>query len=73
MMVVFELAVPVYLNLAPNYDATLTPSYMSKRGAMFEGEFRYMTENFGSGTYLGCYLPKTKNMMIKIVKIYIFT
>src|SRR5262245_22627083 len=27
-----ELAVPYYLNLAPNYDLTLTPRYMQKRG-----------------------------------------
>lgn len=51
-----ELAVPVYLNLAPNYDATVTPRYISDRGPMFEGEFRYLTENFGSGQIWGGYL-----------------
>ena len=35
---------PIYLNLAPNYDATLTPRYMSERGAMLGGEFRYLYE-----------------------------
>lgn len=44
-----QLTAPVYLNLAPNYDLTLTPSYMSKRGAKLDAEFRYMTESFGSG------------------------
>ncbi|WP_445115881.1 LPS-assembly protein LptD [Acinetobacter sp. WZC-1] len=53
----FELAVPVYLNLAPNYDATITPRIISDRGAMAEGEFRYMTENFGEGRVWGSYLP----------------
>ena len=28
----FDLTLPYYLNLAPNYDATLTPRYMAKRG-----------------------------------------
>ncbi|ERS03133.1 MULTISPECIES: LPS-assembly protein LptD [Acinetobacter] len=52
-----QLTVPVYLNLAPNYDLTLTPSYMSKRGVKLDAEFRYMTENFGSGRIWGGYLP----------------
>ena len=52
-----ELAVPVYLNLAPNYDATVTPRYIADRGAMLEAEFRYLTENFGSGMLWGGYLP----------------
>ncbi len=52
----FELAVPVYLNLAPNYDATVTPRYIADRGPMLEGEFRYLTKNFGSGMIFGGYL-----------------
>ncbi len=52
-----QLTVPVYLNLAPNYDLTLAPSFMSKRGAKLDAEFRYMTENFGSGRIWGGYLP----------------
>ncbi len=38
----FDLLVPYYLNLAPNYDATLYPRLMSKRGVQLGGEFRYM-------------------------------
>ena len=34
-----------YFNLAPNYDATLYPTYMAKRGLLMEGEFRYLTES----------------------------
>ncbi|NHB57200.1 LPS-assembly protein LptD [Acinetobacter shaoyimingii] len=52
-----QLSVPIYLNLAPNYDATVTPRYMGDRGAMAEAEFRFMTENFGSGNIRGAYLP----------------
>jgi LPS-assembly protein len=36
---------PYYLNLAPNYDATLEPKVMSKRGAMLGGQFRYLSES----------------------------
>ena len=40
----FELATPYYFNLAPNYDATVTPRLMTKRGLMLEGEGRYLFE-----------------------------
>ncbi|ENX22767.1 hypothetical protein F892_02009 [Acinetobacter vivianii] len=53
-----QLAAPVYLNLAPNYDLTLTPSFMSKRGAKLDAEFRYMTESFGSGRIWGGYIAQ---------------
>ncbi|MFT6464663.1 MAG: LPS-assembly protein [Halopseudomonas sp.] len=39
-----ELTVPYYFNLAPNYDATLYPRFMSKRGLLMEGEARHMNE-----------------------------
>ncbi|MCH7390134.1 LPS-assembly protein LptD [Acinetobacter dispersus] len=51
-----QLITPVYLNLAPNYDLTLTPSYMSKRGPKLDADFRYMTENFGAGRIWGGYI-----------------
>lgn len=38
----FDVTAPYYLNLAPNYDATLTPRIMSKRGVMLGGQFRYL-------------------------------
>ncbi len=45
----FTVSIPFYLNLAPNYDATLTPHYMSKRGTNYQAQFRYLTpENHGS-------------------------
>lgn len=40
----FDLAVPYYWNIAPNYDLTIRPRFMSKRGGMLGGEFRYLTE-----------------------------
>jgi LPS-assembly protein len=37
-----EIGAPYYLNLAPNYDATIEPIYSSERGAMLEGQFRFI-------------------------------
>ncbi|KAF3977239.1 MAG: LPS-assembly protein LptD [Methylococcales symbiont of Iophon sp. n. MRB-2018] len=52
----FDATIPYYWNIAPNYDLTVWARYMSKRGAMFGGDFRYLTKkNEGS---LGLeYLP----------------
>ena len=33
----FDASIPYYLNLAPNYDATLTPRIMTKRGFQLGG------------------------------------
>jgi LPS-assembly protein len=52
----FELATPFYWNLAPNYDATLTPRLLSKRGIDMQGQFRYLLP-IGQGELLGGYLP----------------
>lgn len=38
----FDVRMPYYLNLAPNYDLTLEPRYMSKRGTQLRSEFRYL-------------------------------
>ncbi|MEB2870972.1 LPS-assembly protein LptD [Pseudomonas rhizosphaerae] len=51
----FTLVTPYYFNLAPNYDATLYPRYMAKRGVMMEGEFRYLTKT-SEGQFGGAYL-----------------
>lgn len=47
---------PIYLNLAPNYDATITPRLMSKRGAMLGGEFRWLYPE-GRGRVSGAWMP----------------
>jgi len=38
----FEVALPFYWNIAPNYDATITPRYMAKRGLQFLNQFRFL-------------------------------
>ena len=48
-------AQPVYWNIAPNLDATLTPKYMSHRGWQLNSEFRYLT-TLGEGQVAGEYL-----------------
>lgn len=51
----FELSVPYYWNIAPNYDATITPRYMAKRGVQLGAEFRYLGESYNgqvAGTIL---------------------
>lgn len=40
----FDIAAPVYWNIAPNFDAVITPRYMQKRGEMLRSKFRYLTE-----------------------------
>jgi LPS-assembly protein len=37
-----DLRWPIYINLAPNYDAQLIPRYMSRRGLQLGSEFRYL-------------------------------
>lgn len=39
-----DLAVPYYFNLAPHYDATLTPRIITERGLMLGAEFRYLAD-----------------------------
>ncbi|UDG80219.1 LPS assembly protein LptD [Candidatus Steffania adelgidicola] len=55
----FEFSVPYYLNLAINYDATITPNYMSKRGIQIQSEFRYLSQ-VGAGLVELDWLPKDK-------------
>jgi LPS-assembly protein len=40
----FAYEQPLYLNLGEQYDATITPRYMTKRGLQLKTEFRYLTE-----------------------------
>ena len=43
----FEFRIPYYWNIAPNQDATITPTYFTGRGAMLTGEYRYITRRTG--------------------------
>lgn len=41
-----EFSVPFYWNIAPNYDATFTPRYLSEHGYMLASELRHKSEFF---------------------------
>ena len=41
-----EITLPFYWNIAPNFDATLAPREMTKRGLMLNNEFRYLEPGF---------------------------
>lgn len=55
-----KISVPYYLNLAPNYDATITTDVYSNRNPMITGEMRYLTENYGHGQLTTAYMPRDK-------------
>ncbi|WP_341708581.1 LPS-assembly protein LptD [Halopseudomonas sp.] len=50
-----EIETPYYFNIAPNYDATLYPRYLSERGLQMEGDFRYLKED-NAGTLTAAFL-----------------
>lgn len=52
----FDWRQPIYFNIAPNIDDTLTPRLMTNRGLMLSNEFRYLTPT-GRGTLDLSYLP----------------
>ena len=47
-----EVAVPYYWNMAPNRDATLTPTLMSKRGINLGSGFRYLEPTYSGNIHL---------------------
>ncbi|MBI1394577.1 MAG: LPS assembly protein LptD [Betaproteobacteria bacterium] len=56
----FEFTQPVYLNLAPNFDATIAPRFLAKRGLMLNNEFRYLMPSF-RGIASVEYLPNDRD------------
>jgi len=52
----YTFGAPFYWNIAPNYDATLTPLYYTKRNFFGDGLFRYLT-NWSSGAIRGGFIP----------------
>lgn len=51
-----DISVPYYFNIAPNYDYTLSPQIITKRGVMLGNEFRFLTDHL-SGEISGQYMP----------------
>jgi LPS-assembly protein len=55
----FEVGVPYYWNIAPEYDATITPVSMAKRGLQLKNEFRYLDPRYAGELKLE-YMPEDK-------------
>ena len=51
-----EISVPFYWNIAPNYDATITPRVLTARGLQLRTQARYLTEA-SEGEAIAEYLP----------------
>lgn len=51
-----QVSVPYYLNLAPNYDATLTTHIHTQKNPMLQGQFRHLSR-YGQGEVNASYLP----------------
>jgi LPS-assembly protein len=54
-----ELTLPYYWNIAPNRDATLTPTIMTRRGVDLGAEFRYLEPTY-NGVARANYMPGDK-------------
>ena len=51
-----DIRVPYYWNIAPNYDATITPRLLTDRGLQLQTQFRYLTKTMNGSVnadYLG--------------------
>jgi len=55
----FDLGLPYYWNIAPNYDLTIVPHIYTERGLMMGGEYRFLTPN-SHGLIAGNFLPQDK-------------
>jgi len=62
-----EFSLPYYWNIAPNFDATITPHYMEERGTQWQNEFRYLTKA-GAGIMEFDYLLSDKEYKDDVAK-----
>jgi LPS-assembly protein len=56
-----ELELPFYWNIAPEQDATLVPTYMSKRGEQLKTQYRYLGHSY-FGQARAEYMPEDKEL-----------
>ena len=54
-----ELGLPYYWNIAPEQDATLTPTFMSKRGEQLKTRYRYLAPRYAGEVHLE-YMPEDR-------------
>ena len=55
-----DIALPVYLNLAPNYDALYSPRLIQERGLNHELKARYMNQYIGQWVLGGSFMADDK-------------
>lgn len=51
-----DVSVPVYINLAPNYDLLYSPRFIQERGTNHEAKARYLSRHIGSWTVGGAFM-----------------
>jgi len=54
-----DVSVPYYWNIAPNYDMTIAPRFMGRRGVQLSNEFRYLTPGY-SGELQVEWMPRDR-------------
>ncbi|TCV84696.1 LPS-assembly protein LptD [Sulfurirhabdus autotrophica] len=54
-----EITTPYYWNIAPNYDLTLSPRLLSKRGLQIGSDFRYLQPTYAGSAQFE-YLPNDR-------------
>lgn len=55
----YAMYTPFYWNMAPNYDMTITPGLLTKRGMRFSDNFRYLTP-LNHGNFFISVLPNDR-------------
>jgi LPS-assembly protein len=56
-----DIRIPYYWNIAPNYDYTIAPRVMSKRGVLFENEARFLEPTM-RGTLVYNVIPNDRQL-----------
>lgn len=56
-----DIRIPYYWNIAPNYDYTIAPRVMSKRGVLFENELRFLQPTM-RGTLVYNVIPEDRDL-----------
>lgn len=55
----FELAIPYYINISANKDATIIPRIITNRGTMLSAEYRYLSKHY-AGELFASILPSDR-------------
>ena len=51
-----DVTMPIYFNLAPNYDATYSPRYIGERGLLHQANGRWLSQYAGAWDVTGQYI-----------------